>query len=908
MSLTDSRIGPYEIGALIGAGGMGEVYRARDTRLGRDVALKVLPDAFAGDEDRLGRFRREAHLLASLNHPNIAAIYGLEESGGVHALALELVEGPTLADRVAGGPLPFDEALPIARQIVDALEAAHEQGIIHRDLKPANIKVREDGTVKVLDFGLAKALEGQPAAAGAGISMSPTMSVHATYAGVILGTAAYMSPEQARGKPVDKRTDVWAFGCVLYEMLTGARAFEGDEITDILAAIVRAEPAFSKLPPDTPSAIRRLLTRCLEKDRRERLPDIGTARLEIKEALGGARAALMAPARASSRFAPRRMAWFAAAIVAAVAAGAVAVGIVMARRPPPPAAIVRFQVAPPAGGSFIVGANGPAMAVSPDGTQLAFVASTQDGKPDLLYVRRIDATEAVSLPGTENALNPFWSPDGRTIAFFAGTQLKKIDLSGGPPQVICATPSGLPAAGVSAGAWSREGVILFNATGGQVLHRVNASGGVPTLATALNASREELGHYWPRFLPDGRRFLYWVNSASEEHRGVYVGVLGAHDARQLVATEYAGDFASPNQLLFRRGGTLFSQTVAPGSFELEGEPVRIADPVGSLTNLGRPGFSVSETGVLAFWPISGLSSGTSELTVYDRTGKVLTSLGGALYRGIRLSPDGRRLATHVEEGVGGDIWVMDLERGSRQRLTFNPEQHNGAPIWSPDGRQIAFSSIRNGKWGVYRKAANGTGPDELLVESSGAPKAPESYAPDGRTLIFSSVDPKTLGDLWMLRLGNGATAAPYMQSPFRESKAAISPDGRWLAYESNESGRAEIYVQSLSSNPSKWQVSTAGGLEPIWRKDGREVFFISSIPGRMFAADVEPSADGLRFGIPRELFQFAERNPGHVTPFFRYAVSPDGQRVFVAHVPAAAEAVDAPLTVVLNWTSLLQRD
>lgn len=557
---------------------------------------------------------------------------------------------------------------------------------------------------------------------------------------------------------------------------------------------------------------------------------------------------------------------------------------------------------------MVVGQNGPFIAVSPDGTQLAFVVSTINRISTQLWVRRIDATEASPLPGTDGAANPFWSPDGRSIAFFAGTQLKKIDISGGSPQILCANPAGVPAAGLSVGTWSPEGTIVFNATGSQVLHRVAASGGTPTPTTVLDESRAETGHYWARFLPDGRHFLYWANSTTPEHRGIRLGLLDSTETRPIVESEFAADFARPNYLLFRRGSTLFAQTLNLQSFQLEGEAARIADPVGALTGLGRPGFTVSDTGVLVFWPFASIDSGDAELGIHDRTGKTLASLGVSAYRGIALSPDGTRLATHIHDAAqGGDVWLLDLQRGTRQRFTFDASQDNSSPVWSSDGSRIAFASLRAGRWGLYQKPSSGTGPEELLFESS-TPKAPSGYSPDGKSLLFENVDPKTGQDLWVLPLAGDRKLVPYLQSPFRERSGQISPDGRWVAYGSNESGRSEIYVQGYSTSSGKWQVSTGGGSEPRWRRDGKELFFVFNNPSQIFAITVEPDGDGLRFGIPEVLFPALYRFPNHATPYYVADVSADGQRFFIPRTPATSDTARLPLTVVLNWTSALQQN
>ena len=579
---------------------------------------------------------------------------------------------------------------------------------------------------------------------------------------------------------------------------------------------------------------------------------------------------------------PRR-GWRGAAARGAPAARAAVWG---GRAAPPNPPVTRFQVLPPKNGSFLVNGAGPRIALSPDGTQLAFIPRTSDGKPTLLWVRRMDGTEASPLTGTDGAQNPFWSPDSRSVAFLSNTQLKRIDLSGGPPQIVYTDPTGGTAAVTASGAWNKDGTILFNARqtvgAGYVLYRVAANGGTPTPATTLDDSRAETGHYWPRFLPDGRHFIYLAQSAKPENQAIVLGSLDSKETHQVLTSEFAADFAPPNYLLFRRGSALFAQTLNLKTFQLEGEAVRIADPVGAVSTTGRPGFSVSDTGVLAVWPSVGTSSDSLELTIHDRAGKTLLSLGSSEYRGIDVSPDGRRVATHLHDVGGGDIWVLDLERGTRERFTFDASQDNSSPVWARDGSRIAFSSRRAGAWGLYQKPSSGTGSEELLFQSN-TPKAPLSYSPDGQSLLFENVDPKTRNDLWVLPLAAERKPVPYLQSPFAESGGQISPDGRWVAYASTESGRSEVYVQGLSNGAGKWQVSTESGLGPRWSHDGKELFFLFNNPGRVFAVSVEPAADGLRFGVPKALFEFGFRGPGHATPFFLHAVSGDGERFFLTH-------------------------
>ena len=633
---------------------MGEVYRARDTRLGRDVALKVLPEVFSRDVERMARFEREAKLLASLNHPNIAAIYGIEESGAIRALVMELVEGPNLAERISAGALPLDEALPIARQVAEAIEYAHEQGVMHRDLKPANIKVKEDGTVKVLDFGLAKALTDEPTAEE--IGNSPTLSMAATRQGVILGTAAYMSPEQARGKKVDRRTDVWALGCVLYEMLTGKQAFQGEDVTIILAAIVMREPAWEALPASTPHSIQTLLRRCLRKERKERLPDAGSARIEIQEGIAGAGSGLQTGLQGAAsapigRLAfPGRTGWAVAAVLLVALLGVLGVGgFAYWRRPPEEANAVRFSIAPPEtwklrediGGSQ---ASPAPLAVSPDGQRVAFVATGADGK-SLLWVRTLDTLEAESLQGTDGAASPFWSPDNRFLAFFAGGKLKKIDLSGGPPVTLCDAPSG------QGGAWSRDGVIVFEAitTATSALQRVSAAGGTPAAAVVL--AEGEIRSQRPFFLPDGRHFLFETEKVAGPNQPIHVGSLDSTERKLLLNADASNVAYSQGHLLFLRETTLMAQPFDAERLELTGEAFPIVEQI-QISSLGEiyANFSASENGVLAYQ--TGAATGGSQLTWFDRTGKQIGMLGEpAQYGDVRLSPDEKRVAVTIRDAA-----------------------------------------------------------------------------------------------------------------------------------------------------------------------------------------------------------------------------------------------------------------
>jgi eukaryotic-like serine/threonine-protein kinase len=740
-----AKVGHYEIAAPLGAGGMGEVYRARDTKLGRDVALKVLPDAFARDTQRLARFQREAKLLAALNHPNIASIYGVEDISGT-AIIMELVEGPTLADRIRQGPIPVEEALHIAKQICDALEYAHERGIVHRDLKPANVKVTNDGAVKVLDFGLAKAIEEEPASQD--ISTSPTLSRMVTQAGVLLGTPAYMSPEQAKGKPVDRRTDIWAFGCVLYETLAGKHTFSGETSTDTLASVIKEDPDWTQLPPATPVRVRVVLQRCLQKDPKQRLRDIGDARISLEEVLAGA------PEPSSGALVPfdeplwrRALPWV---LFAAAAAALLVLGFLHLRPKPTAVNVVRAQIPVPE--KMILSPSGP-FALSPDGHQLAFYATGPDGVQGL-WIRPLDSVEARPLPGSDwPGVSPppfFWSPDSQSIMFDGGGNLKKIGISGGQAQTLCEA-TGF----VVGGSWNRDGVILFGKDPG-VIARVSANGGSALPVTALDFSGGEIRHTFPWFLPDGHHFLYLRSSNRPENDGVYAGSLDAkpedQDPKRLLATAsqaiYVPSLGSvPGYLLFMRDGALIAQPFDPTRLGLTGEPVTVAEQVGFYRDYGF--FSASTNGLLAYR--AGGDSGASQLTWFDREGKVVGTLGDrGIYASLAVSSDGKRAAVSRRENSTGKyaIWLYDFSRGTSSRFTFGSASAMN-PIWSADESRIFFASDANGRFDLYQKAANGTKDEELLLKSSEA-KYPMSVSRDGRFLMYSSEDPKptSMFHLW----------------------------------------------------------------------------------------------------------------------------------------------------------------
>jgi serine/threonine protein kinase/Tol biopolymer transport system component len=878
----------------IGAGGMGEVYRATDTNLGRQVAIKALPEAFAQNPDRVARFEREAKTLASLNHPNIAIIYGLEKSQGTYALVMELVEGQDLSERISRGPIPIDEALPVAGQIAEALEAAHEQGIIHRDLKPANIKVRPDGTVKVLDFGLAKLAEPTAAAATnpSPLSLSPTITspTMITGIGVLLGTAAYMAPEQARGKPADKRSDIWAFGCVLYEMLTGKRAFDGENVIDTLVAVLSKTPDWTRLPPNTPAAIRTLLRRCLERDRRRRLDSAAAIHLDIDDALQPSLAdAITAGSPAASRpslFNKPGVAWATATVCfVAFAATALVTSVLFSRDAADSVQPLRFSVLPPEGltlalGTSSTGAATMPVAVSPDGRRIAMVMRNADGR-DRLWVRSLDTLTAQELPGTDGAASPFWSPDSRFLGFMAGNKLKKIDVTGGPPIMLC------DAAEFRGASWSKDGVIIFATVG--PLQKVPAAGGLPTPATVLGQGDQ--AHWRPSFLPDGRHFLYRVSNG-----GIYVGSLDSND-RTLVIKDPDNNIALYAQgfLLFMRETTLMAQPFDVQRLALNGEPVPIAEQVQTLAGPPSGVFSVSSNGVLAYQPGAGEIG--SQLTWFDRSGKVSGTLGDpADYADLGMSPDGKRVSVSIVDAQAQtrtrDIWLVDVARGLRSRFTFDPAIEQSL-VWSPDGERVVFNSLRKGRLDLYLKDANGSGTEtELLADMSN--KVPWTWSPDGRFLLYGNQVENRQADLMMLPLSGDKKPAPVVTTPFSENQAQFSPDGRWIAYVSNDSGPNQVYVQPFLRPGGKAQVSAGAGQWPRWRRDGKEIFYLGD-NNMLMAAEVNGEGAGLQVGIVRPLFSVH----APVARRFFYIVSTDGQRFLINTLPQQTTAT--AFTVIVNW-------
>ena len=894
-----TRIGSYEVVAPVGAGGMGQVYRARDTRLGRDVAIKCLPETSVSDPDLIVRFQREAEILATLNHPHIASIYGLEESGGSRFLILELVEGGTLAGRLAEGPLPLAEALGVARELADALHAAHEKGIVHRDLKPANIAIGDGGHVKVLDFGLAKALGQDPD--------SPTMAANQTEAGMILGTAAYMSPEQARGRPLDKRTDVWAFGCVLFELLTARHPFPGNTISDRIAAILERDPDWRILPAATPPRIRWLLRRCLEKDPRRRLHDLADARIEIDEAASNPHdrdAAAASPAiGAANRSGGREgVAW----IIAAAAVVALIAALASRNRPPAdPADTARvYSTAINLPDELRLWSGNPPgrFALSPDGRRLAVVGTDAKGET-MLWVRPLDAVVAQPLAGTEGATFPFWSPDSRFIAFQAQGKLKRIDASGGPATTVC------DAALRSPGSWSPDDVILFTPQGSAPLYRVPASGGQPSQVTTLDTAAGHVQHWYPSFLPDGRHFLYFVVGSKDrgvtDPRAVYIGSLDSSEPPKPLLDLGTNIRYANGHLVYLRNGTLVARPFDPDRLEVRGEAVPLVEQV-QIAGAGTTGvagaFSVSDTGALVYQ--TGFTT-PSRLVWYDRSGKELGQLGEtADYGDVSLSPDGRRAAVSVMNAPLGtrDIWLFDLARGLREKVTFDPGD-DFAPIWSKhEGETIVFSSRRQGGIHLYRKSWRQAGPEALLYEDS-LGKFASHWSADGERIAYVGGG-GIIGrsDIWMLQL-SGRRAAPFLETPFVETHPQFSPDGHWVAYTTTESGQFEVNVRALDSSGEKWAVSAAGGGWPRWRADGTELFYVAR-DGTLMAVAIRRAGGRLDIGDARALFPVRWRTEVRLDAY-NYDVAADGQRFLLNTY--VEDAASSPIVLVVNWPATLKK-
>ena len=930
-----TRFGNFEVGSLLGAGGMGEVYRARDARLNRDVALKVLPEAFTADPERLARFTREAQMLAALNHSNIGAIHGLEEASGRQALVLELVDGPTLADRIAQGALPLEEALPIARQIADALEAAHEQGIIHRDLKPANIKLRPDGTVKVLDFGLAKALERHDGhASGASrpdVTASPTLLSPATMtsAGVILGTAAYMAPEQARGKAVDRRADIWAFGCVLYEMLTGRRAFEGDEVTDTLAGILRGEPSWSALPASTPRSIQRLVHRCLQKDPRQRLQAIGDARIEIAEAISGrSEEAPAAPAVGTLPRANRAL-----PILATVATALLVGATVWMLKPAAIAVeprVTRSLIAidpfdqrprsePGENRAPLPRPDRTALALSPDGRMLVVRAvglniNPGGGFQSALYVRSLDSLTVRPIPTTTGADSPFFSPDGAWIGYVDAGELRRVPATGGEATATTITPLPNRRQRIAGAAWADQGFIVFATADG--LWRVAASGGTPE--RIVDVGDKESARMLPHVLPGSQWVLFTVQRTPFRWDDAQIVARSLANGEEKVLLTDASDarYMSSGHLVFLRRGKLMTVPFDANRVALAGDPVAVVDDVMQAINMpntiadsGAGQFALSDAGSLVYVTGGVQPTQPGELVWVNRAGTA-EAVGAPQgpFGSPRLSPDSRRIVMFSgAAGTDGNrVWVYDLERRTHTALTPRDE-HVLWGLWSPDGSRVVFERLLEGKGTLYTRSADGTGSAEPIVEARPAFQTPSSWAKTGKLAFVENAE-GTGTDIRILDVGAGdRNGSVVVQTPAQESHPAFSPDGNWLAYVSGVSGRAEVYVQRYPGPGPRVLISTAGGTAPAWRGDGREIYYTFGQDGatRLMAVPLTVSDSALTAGTPRQLFE--AKGLASTGPARGYDVTSDGQRFLFVRSIDVPPPPPAPMVLVQNFVEDLKQ-
>jgi Tol biopolymer transport system component len=894
--IAGTRLGPYEIVSLLGSGGMGEVYKARDTRLGRTVAVKILPSV---DSALKQRFEREARAVSSLNHPNICTLHDVGCDDGIDYFVMEYCEGETLAGRLERGALKPDEALKIAIEMADALDRAHRAGVIHRDLKPGNIVLTKAGA-KLLDFGLAKT--GAPGA-GAGLSVVSTTPPNLTGQGMILGTFQYMAPEQIEGQEADARTDIFAFGVVVYEMLTGRKAFEGKSQASLLGAILeRDPPPISASQPLTPPALERIVMKCLAKDPDKRWQTASDLTSELKWAAeAGSQAGVAAPI-VSRRKSRERVAW----IIASACFLALVAALVLGRfetldRRAADTQTYRLSIVLP-DGVRLSGFPAGRFALSPDGRRLAFVAEDRTGKT-MLWVRALDSVVAQALAGTDGASVPFWSPDSRFVAFLAQNKLKKIDASGGPTVTLC------DASSYGTGAWNRDGVILFTPRGGAPLYRVSASGGTPIQVTTLDATFGDTQHWYPFFLPDGRHFLYFALGSKTggdiDPRAVYVGSLDSKEPAKLLLQGGSNAKYAQGRVMFFRGRTLMAQPFDVTHLELRGDAVPLAEQVQTpgAGDTGTAGaFSVSDSGAIAYQ--TGLEVVRSQLAWFDRAGKQSALLGDqADYIDVALSPDGQRAAVSVLDPARGtrDLWLYDVRRGVRTRFTADPADEI-SPIWSPDGSRIIFASGRKGGIDVYQKPTTGAGREEALLEG-GLGKFPESWSRDGRSLLYVlGSGTMRRSDLLVLPLVGDGKPFPFLDTPFVESQGQFSPNGRWIAYMSNESGQFDVYVAPFPGPGSRSRVSPEGGVFPRWRHDGKELFYLSP-NNTLNAVGVNGEGSSFVVGAGRSLF------PLHLRPMVRldsfpYDVSPDGQRFLMNTF--VEETTSTAITLVVNWTAGLK--
>ena len=862
------KLAHYEILEPIGKGGMGEVYRARDGKLGRDVAIKVLPDAFSQNEERLARFKREAMVLASLNHPNIGAIYGLEEADSLWFLVLELVPGETLAERLRRGPIPFAEALELAGQIADALAAAHDNGVIHRDLKPANIKITPDGQIKVLDFGLAKALADEPA--DGQLSDSPTLSAHATKVGVILGTAAYMSPEQARGKTVDKRTDIFSFGAVLYEMLTGRQLFKGEDAADTMASVIRSDPDFRSLPAEIPPRVREILGRCLEKDPKKRRRDIGDIRTEL--------VAPQEPVAAETQERP----WL--PIAGAVITLSLATGIAgWHLKPDAPRPLKRFEMVLPEG-DFFSGTTHRIVAMSPQATHLVYVANDQ------FYLRALDQIEAVPIRGTENGREPFFSLDGEWIGFHANGYLKKVAITGGTPVPLCEADT------TSGASWATDGTIVFGQASGGIWE-VPADGGEPrVLVEGGNGAL----YRSPQKLPNGNALLLTFNEGltNWDESTIVVDRLNTGERKTLIRGGSDAHYLPTGHLVYAVESTLFAVPFDLDKLEVTGGSVPVVEGVMRRTTTGIAQFSFSKDGTLAFTSEIGRSD--RPLLWMERSGQAsrLTDKTG-IFSQPRLSPDAKRLAVTVAERDGTDVWLLDIERDTFTQLTS--DHASRYPAWSPDGEWLVVSSGSSGNADLVRIRSNFSSPPELVLERDGD-ELNTRWTPNGKSLVFQRGSSST-ADIWVLDLEGDAEPRLFLQTPANEAQPDLSPDGRYIVYHSTVSGdTSQIFVQPFTGSGARRQISTDGGLNPRWSLTGREIFYLDRERQAIMAVEVRTEPE-LEYGAPQLLFEWPLGN-GHPRD---WDVSPDGQRFVVLGNLDSKDQPRPRINFVLNWFEEVKR-
>jgi serine/threonine protein kinase len=886
-----SKLGRYEIRSKIGEGGMGEVYVARDTELGREVAVKVLPPTHAEDEDRLRRFEQEARAASALNHPNILSIYDIGRHEKSHYVISELLEGETLRKKISGTPLSQRRAIDYALQMAHGLAAAHEKGIIHRDLKPDNIFITNDGRVKILDFGLAKLtqLESEPHQ-----TQIPTRRID-TDPGVVMGTAGYIAPEQLKGQIVDQRSDIFSFGAILYEMLSGRRAFQRESYAETMSAILKEDPPELYDSNKTVSpALERLINHCLEKNPEARFHSARDLTFAL-EAMSGSASSIQTdttvPIRPAFKKSRVPLPWIVAGIFALLAAFAF---LLLYVRPPQKEQVhaVRLTIPPPAKGVVST------LSVSPDGQRVVYGAPNAEGKP-VLWMRSLDSTSAQPLPGTDNPFfTTFWSPDSRFLAFVSSmdNKLKRIDLSGGAPQTLANAPNS------RGGTWNRDGVIVFAPAAEGPLSRVSATGGPVTEVTALDLSRNEISHRYPWFLPDGRHFLFFARGATYEGNTVCVGSLDSKEFKHLVNADSGAVYSPPGYLLYVREGTLMAHAFDLDRLELKGEPIAVADALIGFdpsSNFAR--FSVSESGVLVYY--GGSEFNKADLIWVDRQGKQIGAVANAAdYGYIRLSHDNKRLATAQRDvSTKWDLWIIDLANNGQRRFTFD-SANEIFPIWSPDGSRIAFSSNRDGQVNIYQKLANSSANEEPILVSN-EPKFCNDWSSDGQFIVFHKLSGKTRADIWILPLSGDRKPFAYLETQFSEREARFSPNGRWIAYTSDETGPRELYVQSFPIGRGQWQISRGGAGPAQWRGDGKEIFYVSG--GKLMAVEVKTDGDTFEMGTPQVLFDIRGTPLPGALGGSAFDVSTDGQR-FLIGMPVQ-EATSAPITVVLNWTSDLKR-